>query len=780
MHRRDKQTFSTEHLLYFLTAICTVVFFAAVGTSAYAAEVEHARRVLIVSTGSRIAPGFSAYERNFIDTLQQLAPGRVEIYSEYLDIVRFPSESYQRLFHDFLHEKYADQHPDLLVLNFVGNLVVAEKSLRQLFPDAKVLLAGLTEEEIPKSQFGGDVSGVVQRLDLRGTIELMLRLHPELDRVVVISGAAEIDRITRNRAQTAVQTFMDRVTFEFWSDRSMTEMRQAAKALPPRTAILLTRLYRDSAGEAFIPPQAAQLLAEAANVPVYVLGATSVGGGAVGGSVTYAVALGKRTGEIASRVLYGDSSTPIPLVVHGHGVPMFDWRALRRWGIKESRLPPGSIVRFRPMSIWEQYGFYVAGALSIIVIQGVLIFGLLLHRARRRRAERELRDNQQLLDLATSANELGLWARDSEHGEFWANPSLRTVLGLDPNGKLRFQDVLARIHSDDRERILAVLQNAQQNGLSFEEEFRIVMPDGRERWLAARGRSLDEPKARTLRRIGVVFDITERKRAQQEFDRHREELAHAGRVSAMGQLAAALAHELNQPLGAILRNAEAAELFLQASPPDLEEVNAILADIRKDDRRAGDVIDRMRALLKRREPQWSDLDLTVLVEDVASLVRPDAETRKITVALEPAPGVLGVLGDRVQLQQVLLNLLLNALDGVGGSDRKYRRIIVSSRCADGQAEIAVSDTGDGISPENLKHLFEPFFTTKPNGMGMGLAISQTIIQAHGGRITATNNPDGGATFVITLPMSREGGLKRNDEWGQTDSHRTVDIEISSR
>ena len=133
---------------------------------------------------------------------------------------------------------------------------------------------------------------------------------------------------------------------------------------------------------------------------------------------------------------------------------------------------------------------------------------------------------------------------------------------------------------------------------------------------------MDEPKERGLRRMGAVFDITERKRAQYELDRHREELTHAGRVSAMGQLASALAHELNQPLGAILRNAEAAELFLQASPPELQEVAAILADIRKDDRRAGEVIDRMRALLKRREFEWSDLDLNALVEEVACLVGP--------------------------------------------------------------------------------------------------------------------------------------------------------------
>jgi PAS domain S-box-containing protein len=735
-------------------ALCLIVCLLAV-SSANAADAERAKRVLMVSTGSRISPGFGLVERKIFDTLQQLGSRRIEFYSEYLDIIRFPSASYQRLFRDYLHEKYADQPPDLLILNYVGNLVVAEKFLRQLFPGVRVVLAGLTEEEVSAGQFGNDVSGIVQRTDLRGTMDLILRLQPETRRVVIIGGTAEIDRITLRRAETAARSFTDRVKFDFWSNRSMAEVRRDVKALPPQTAILLTRMYRDAAGEAFIPPQAAQLIAEAANAPLYVLGAASVGGGAVGGSVTDAATLGKQAGELASRILYGGSSAPIPLVVHAKGVPMFDWRALKRWRISESRLPAGSVIRFRPISMWEQYGWYVSAALVIIVVQAALIFGLLLHRARRRRAERELGQSQQLLDLATDANELGLWARSPEHGEFWANPSLRSLFGLGQNGSLRFDDIIARIHPDDRTRMVSVIQRAQQDGQPFEGEFRVVLPDGKERWLAVRGRSMEEPKQRGLRRIGAVFDITERKRAQYELDRHREELAHAGRVSVMGQLASALAHELNQPLGAILRNAEAAELFLQASPPDLQEVGAILADIRKDDQRAGEVIDRMRALLKRREFQWSDLDLNALAEEVASLVRPDAETRKVKLALDLAPSVLPLRGDRVQVQQVLLNLLLNAMDAMNDCPPAERRVSVRTRLVDGVVEAAVSDAGHGIPAENLERLFEPFFTTKPNGMGLGLAISQSIIGVHGGHIAAENNPEGGATFRITIPIGGE-------------------------
>ncbi len=366
MDRTGTTHISTPRFLGRLVPLCIIVFLAA-AISANAAGAERARRVLMISTGSRLSPGFGIVEQRIFDTLQQLEPGRIEFYSEYLDIIRFPSQSYQRLFRDYLHEKYADQRPDLLILNYVGNLVVAEKFLDQLFPGINILLAGLTEEDIPAGELGSRASGLAQRTDLRGTMELILRLQPETRRVVVVGGTAEVDRMTLSRAKEAARSFADRVKFDFWSDRSMAEVRQAVKALPPKSAILLTRMYRDAAGEAFIPPQAAQLIAEAADAPLYVLGAASVGGGAVGGSVTDAAFIGKRTGELAARILDGAPSTSFPFEVRTTGVPMFDWRALKRWGISESRLPPGSIVRFRPTSMWEQYGWYITGALLIIV-----------------------------------------------------------------------------------------------------------------------------------------------------------------------------------------------------------------------------------------------------------------------------------------------------------------------------------------------------------------------------------------------------------------------------
>ncbi|HTQ51322.1 MAG TPA: ABC transporter substrate binding protein [Candidatus Acidoferrales bacterium] len=258
--------------------------------------------------------------------------------------------------------------------------------------------------------------------------------------------------------------------------------------------------------------------------------------------------------------------------------------------------------------------------------------------------------------------------------------------------------------------------------------------------------------AQAMTIAALLVQRRQRRRAELEIQRQRTELAHVSRVSTLGQLASALTHELNQPLGAILRNAEAAEIFLQNNPPKLEEVEAILADICRDDRRAGDVIDRMRTLFKRRGLAAGPLDLRSLVEDTVALARPDAETRQIQISVQVPSQLPAVNGDRVHLQQVLLNLILNGMDAMNSTPKLERRLTIRvSEATDGNLLVAVSDRGTGIAPEEIVHIFEPFFTTKPDGMGMGLAISRTIIQAHGGEIRAANNALGGATFAFTLP-----------------------------
>lgn len=258
--------------------------------------------------------------------------------------------------------------------------------------------------------------------------------------------------------------------------------------------------------------------------------------------------------------------------------------------------------------------------------------------------------------------------------------------------------------------------------------------------------------------VGLLAQRAWRRQSEREIRSLRQELTHAGRVSMLGQLSTSLAHELSQPLGAILRNAEAAELFLQQEQPDLNELREIVADILKDDHRAGAVIDRLRGLFKRREVELHPVALHELIEDVHMLLHADRVRRHVEVVLDVPESLPLVHADRIHLQQVLLNLKINALDALSENNGDTRKIAVRARAVDSRfVEITVEDNGPGIPPDKMEHLFEPFFTTKGHGMGFGLSICRTIIEAHRGTLTAENREPHGAVFKITLPIEKEAG-----------------------
>ena len=367
------------------------------------------------------------------------------------------------------------------------------------------------------------------------------------------------------------------------------------------------------------------------------------------------------------------------------------------------------------------------------------------------RLAQELDASRRRLELAANAADLGLWEWNSRTGRIWTTPATRAMFGFRDGEAGRVEQWLARIHPDDAPKLLPELQADLKTGLEHAVEFRVSVPEQEVRWVAVHGRADRDPLTGGALMRGVIRDVSEQRRSLYETQELRRELAHAGRVSMLGQLASSLAHELSQPLGAILRNTEAAEMLLDAERPDVEELKAIVADIHRDDRRAGEVIDRLRALLKRRQMVSQPLHLDALVNDVQAVIRADAASRHVTIDWQVEPGLPPIAGDRVHLSQVLINLIINAMDAVMERAPADRRVAVQARRGDGQAvELCVSDTGHGIPPELLSRIFEPFYTTKESGMGMGLSICRTIVNEHRGALTAENRPEGGATFRISL------------------------------
>ena len=252
----------------------------------------------------------------------------------------------------------------------------------------------------------------------------------------------------------------------------------------------------------------------------------------------------------------------------------------------------------------------------------------------------------------------------------------------------------------------------------------------------------------------LIYEQRRRRKAEIESRQRLSELAHMNRHATAGELSASIAHELNQPLGAILNNTEIAELVLNSPSPNLEDIKEILAEIKRDDQRASEVIKRLRSLLTKAKVLHEDIDLNDTVREVLGFLSAQASSRDVVLPSALSPQVVRVKGDRIQLQQVILNLVVNGMDAMADASTGERKITSSTVVVDGAAEVSISDCGPGIQPDKLPHLFEPFFTTKEHGMGMGLSIARTIIEAHGGRIWAENQAGGGAIFRLSLPLAK--------------------------
>ena len=290
-------------------------------------------------------------------------------------------------------------------------------------------------------------------------------------------------------------------------------------------------------------------------------------------------------------------------------------------------------------------------------------------------------------------------------------------------------------------------------------DFQVDLPDGTTKYIHEIGHPVYDAAGEIVEFVGTDMDITERKRAEAEIReserRYREievELAHANRVATMGQLSASIAHEVNQPIAAAITNANAALRWLGARPPDLEEVGQALGRIVKNGNRAGDVIGRIRDLIRKAPPRKDGLKINEAILEVIALTRGEVVKNGVSVQTQLAEGLPLIQGDRVQLQQVILNLIINAVEAMSGVGEGSRELLISTGKAEPEGVlVAVQDSGPGLAPASLERLFEAFYTTKPGGLGMGLSVCRSIIEAHGGRLWATANVPRGAVFQFTVP-----------------------------
>ncbi|MHC9541319.1 MAG: ATP-binding protein [Vulcanimicrobiota bacterium] len=372
----------------------------------------------------------------------------------------------------------------------------------------------------------------------------------------------------------------------------------------------------------------------------------------------------------------------------------------------------------------------------------------------RKRSDELLRESQERLNLATESAGAGLWSMEMLTSRVWVTSRTCKLFHFTPDEELNYESFFRVIHPDDRDKVHRSVQRALETNTQLFIEYRIVIIDGSIRWVSSRGHPLSSVEGKPDRLMGVTVDITDRRLAEMEAQALREELFHVTRVTTLGLLAASIAHEVNQPLTAIQTNAQAALRLLARETPDLPEIREVLRDIVDDDRRAVEVILRLRRMLKKEEPKQEPLDMNDTIRQVVSIMCGEAAILGYSIRLELADRLPAVMGDSIQIQQIILNLLQNSAEAMTGVLDGPKRITIRTEFSDpGFVTVTVSDSGTGIREDDLERVFTSFYTTKPHGMGMGLAICRSIAEAHGGRLWASQNSDHGATFHLSLPTA---------------------------
>ena len=601
-----------------------VLFGAAVllASAGHASEPKDVRSVLVLYGFDPFAPVVVSFDAALRATLAEAGLHNLTLHDEMLDLEALGDPVLAPKQRAWFQARYGVYKPAAVLAIGAGPLAFALEERQALWPDVPILYSGVDEAAVAEMRLPADITGVARRPAVDETLELALRLLPETRRVALIGGTADVDRAYELSARPDILRVTGHLEQLDYTGLSLVEMGERLGALPRDSIVFGVSLFRDGTGRSIRGTEAIRMLSEWSNAPIFSTHAQLVGLGVVGGWVTDYREMARETGQQLAAVLEG-APRPAPRVAPVRAV--VDARQLSRWGIPESRLPPGTEVMFRDVPVWRRYAWQIAAVLGVLLLESALVVALLLERRRRREAEAVARANQE--------------------------------------------------------------------------------------------------------RIGYL-----------------------NRLGTVAELSGSLAHELNGPLGAIVNNARAAKRFLLHEPPEVKEVRASLADIENSAERASLLIGRLRSVLRKDDFRTSAVDVAEVVKDAVQLVASEASRRRASLEVVLPQGLPPVDGDAVLLLQLLLNLLLNALDAIEAQPPGKRRVSVRAVQNAGTLELSVTDSGPGFSQAARDSLFQPFFTTKPKGLGMGLAICRSIAEAHQGSVVAASGPEGGAVFRLTLPV----------------------------
>ena len=725
-----------------ITRLMVLAFGLALTASAGAQQ----RQVLIVAEdggGNAARPILSGVET-------QLNTAAAALYVEAFDASGFPDIEAETPTASYLRSKYSGRDIDALVAVGPQALTFLARNGAELFPGVPTVFAGVSEASVARANLPNS-TGVISAFGVTETADLALRLQPEAKKLVVSTGTSALDTIWYGTAREQLGGLSGRIEVSHLAGLPLEDVLVEVASLPRDTIVLFLSMVQDGSGRYFTPTaDVVRDVAAVSGAPVYAVYDTLFGTGVIGGAMASFQDTGAKVGAMVLRILDGEAAAAIPAERQGN-VYRTDWRQLQRFDLDASRLPPGTTVEFQPPPVWDQYRQEILAVLGILVFQTLLVVALLL-RWRKRRVEHLLHESEDRYRNVVDA-ETDLICR------YLPDTTLTFVNDAYCNyfGRTRAELIGTKLSGSlfDAEGNRAVEQ--ERTALATPDVKggvrRVVRADGSPGWLQWTAHPIPKNGTQLAEIQGIGRDITALRMAEREALERREQVTHLTRVAMLGELSGALAHELNQPLTAILSNAQAAERLLAQKTINVQDVRDILKDVVADDIRAGEVIRRLRNLLKPGHMALEPLRIGDVVHDVMSLARAQLVQHRVAVIEELEPTLPIIRGDRVQLQQVLLNVIINATDAVGGNRPDDRVVIAAATQKDGWLTISVRDNGTGLSSTASARLFEPFFTTKSNGLGLGLTICRSIVSAHGGRLSVRNNADRGATVEFTLPVA---------------------------
>ncbi|MGZ0707445.1 ATP-binding protein [Coraliomargarita sp. W4R53] len=672
----------------------------------------------------------------------------IELFEEYLEIHQLESAGEQARVSEYLKLRYYGMEPDAVVVVGPRAIEILRNLLSNAFPERPLLFAGLWEGQLTAEELSLWSGGVFYELSVSRLLDLVTRILPDHQQLVLVGGGAPIDQLVRREVWQAIAAHVPWNIREI-ANHSPEEIARELSQLDPGSVILFTTYFQDDQGRSYIPNEVLEQIAAEASAPIFAFFDSLFGVGPLGIVASPFESQGRKMGAIVKRLAAGESIEGIGVQTVPATRLMIDGRVMERYGLDVDQLPPEAELFYESSSLIKEHSFFVLMGAAVLLLQTSLILTLLWARRQKRKAEIQVAEIERYFSTV-----------------FMGSPNPKAVFRV---GDRVIQDInpaYEEFFAITREE--AIGRTAAELGIfpvdhdpDFLEDFlqagrshigyilKVQIGSGALRHIELFS-SIVEVGGESLY-LMVALDVSDRIQAE----KLRNNLARDNRVAQLGQISASIAHEINQPLGSILSNAEVALMHLDEMDAPNEELREILSDIKMEDRRAARIVEKIRAMLGGRTEIKAPVPLHEVIAEAGKMVMGEARRRSVRMRLptSDSPDDI-VMGERVLLVQVLLNLIFNAMDAV--ESLPVSRRVVSIDChvfsSKGELCLTVADQGPGISPDQVDELFDFYYSTKTKGMGLGLAISKYIIEEHKGRISVQNLESGGACFYIHLPL----------------------------